>query len=105
MTTTPQCPIHRLTSSLDERNVDESNRNANKQTRPHGCKAKCLISTVAERAATVPITSDNDICNRYQHRNFGEAQADSSLMMVYINRNMLEQTVIILHDFKSLKVL
>jgi len=32
-----------------------------------------------------------DICDRYQHCNFGEAQAESSLMMVYVNRNMLEQ--------------
>jgi len=40
---------------------------------------------------TVPITSNNDICNRYQHCNFSEAQADSSLMMVYVNRNMSEQ--------------
>jgi len=29
------------------------------------------------------------ICNRYRHCNFGEAQAESSLMMVYVNRNML----------------
>ena len=28
---------------------------------------------------------------RSQHRNFGEAQAESSIMMVYVNRNMLEQ--------------
>ena len=42
-------------------------------------------------AATVPITSNNDIYNRYQHRNFGEAQAESSLMIVCVNRNMMEQ--------------
>jgi len=42
-------------------------------------------------AATIPITSYNDICNRYQHCNFDEVQAESSLMMVYVNRNMLEQ--------------
>jgi len=44
-------------------------------------------------AATVLITSNNNIvlCNRSQHCNFGEAQAESSLMMVYVNRNMLEQ--------------
>ena len=42
-------------------------------------------------AATVTITSNNDTCNRYQHCNFSEAQAESSLMMVYVNRNMLEQ--------------
>jgi len=46
------------------------------------------IGTVA--AATVPITSNNDICDRYEHCNFSEAQAESSLMMVYVNRNMLE---------------
>jgi len=40
--------------------------------------------------ATIPLTSNNDICNRYQHCNFGEAQAESSLMTVYVNRNMLE---------------
>jgi len=28
---------------------------------------------------------------RYQHCNFGEAQAESSLTMIYVNRNMLEQ--------------
>jgi len=50
-----------------------------------------VIGTVAAYAATVPITSNNDICNRYQHCNFGEAQAESALMMVYINRNMSEQ--------------
>jgi len=33
----------------------------------------------------VLITSNNNICNRYQHCNFGEAQAESSLMMVYVN--------------------
>jgi len=33
----------------------------------------------------------NDICNRYQHCNFREAQAESSLMMIYVNRIMLEQ--------------
>ena len=42
-------------------------------------------------AATVPITSNNYICNRYQHCNFGEAQAGGSLVMVYVNRNMSEQ--------------
>ena len=42
-------------------------------------------------SATVPITSYNDICNQSQHCNFGEAEAESSLMMVYVNRNMLEQ--------------
>jgi len=31
------------------------------------------------------------MCNRSQHCNFGEAQAESSLMVVYVNRNMLEQ--------------
>jgi len=31
------------------------------------------------------------ICNRSQHCNFNEAQAESALMMVYVNRNMLEQ--------------
>ena len=31
------------------------------------------------------------ICNRSQHCNFSETQAESSLMMVYVNRNMLEQ--------------
>jgi len=41
--------------------------------------------------ATVPITSNNDICNRYQHCNFGEAQAECALMTVYVNRNMSEQ--------------
>ena len=49
------------------------------------------IGIVAAYAATIPITSNNDICNRIQHCNFGEAQAESSLMMVYVNRNMLEQ--------------
>ena len=42
-------------------------------------------------AATIPITSHNDICNWSQSCNFGEAQAESSLMMVYVNWNMLEQ--------------
>ena len=31
------------------------------------------------------------ICERIQHCNFSVAQAESSLMMVYVNRNMLEQ--------------
>ena len=30
------------------------------------------------------------ICNPSQHCNFGETQAESSLMMVYVNRNMLK---------------
>ena len=30
------------------------------------------------------------IRNRRKHCNFNEAQAESSLMMVYVNRNMLE---------------
>jgi hypothetical protein len=38
-----------------------------------------------------PQTSNNDIFNSYQHCNFSESQAESSLMMVYVNRNMLEQ--------------
>ena len=42
-------------------------------------------------AATIPMTSNNDICNRSQHCNFKEAQDERSLMMVYVNRNMLEQ--------------
>jgi len=46
---------------------------------------------MAAYAAVRPITSYNDICNRSQHFNFGEAQAESPLMMVYVNRNMLEQ--------------
>jgi len=50
-----------------------------------------VIGIVAEYSVTCPITSNNDICNRYQHCNFGEAQAESSLMMVYVNRNMLGQ--------------
>jgi len=50
-----------------------------------------VIGIVAAYAATIPITSYKDICNRYQHCNFGEAQAESSLMMVYVNGNMLEQ--------------
>ena len=41
--------------------------------------------------ATTPITSYNDICNRSQHCNFGKEQAERSLMIVYVNRNMLEQ--------------
>jgi len=41
-------------------------------------------------AVTIPITSNNDICNRSQHCNFSEAQSESSLMMVYVNRNTLE---------------
>jgi len=41
--------------------------------------------------ATIPITSNNELCNRYQHCNFSEAHAESSLMMVYVNRNMSEQ--------------
>ena len=53
------------------------------------------IGTVAAYAATVPITSNNDICNRYQHCNFGESKAESSLMMVYVNRNMLEQILMV----------
>ena len=31
------------------------------------------------------------ICNRSQHCNFSEAQADSFLMMDHVNRNILEQ--------------
>ena len=38
-----------------------------------------------------PQTSNNDIFNSYQHCNFSESQAENSLMMVYVNRNMLEQ--------------
>ena len=49
-----------------------------------------VIGIVATYATTIPITSYNDICNRSQHCNSGEAQAESSLMMVYVNRNMLE---------------
>ena len=45
----------------------------------------------AKCAAAVKLTSKNDICNRYQHCNSGESQAESSLMMVYVNQNMLEQ--------------
>jgi len=33
----------------------------------------------------------SDLCNRSQHCDFGEVQVESSLMMVYVNRNMLEQ--------------
>jgi len=40
------------------------------------------------------------ICNRSQHCNCSEAQAESSLMMVYVNRNMY---IIILNDFNCLK--
>jgi len=50
-----------------------------------------VIGIVAAYAATIPITSNNDICNGYQRCNFGEALADSFLMMVYVNRNMFEQ--------------
>jgi len=42
-------------------------------------------------AVTISITSYSDICNWSQSCNFSEAQAESSLMMVYVNRNMLEQ--------------
>ena len=50
-----------------------------------------FLNFVYACTATIPITSYNDICNRSQHCNFGEAQAESSLMMVYVNQNMLEQ--------------
>ena len=49
------------------------------------------ITGLTKYAATVPITSNNDMCNRYQHCNFGEAQVESSLVMIYVNRNILEQ--------------
>jgi len=42
-------------------------------------------------AATISITSYNVICNRTQYCNFGEAQAESNLTMIYVNRNMLKQ--------------
>ena len=42
---------------------------------------------------------------RSTHCNFGEAQAESSLMMVSVNRNMFGATIIILNDFNSLKIL
>ena len=54
------------------------------------CKST-LIAGRNKHAATIPITSPNDMCNRNQYCNFGEAQAESSLMMVYVYRNMLEQ--------------
>jgi hypothetical protein len=50
-----------------------------------------FIADWTKYAATVTIASNNDIRNQYQHCNFGEAQAESSLMMAYVNRNMLEQ--------------
>ena len=50
-----------------------------------------VIRIVAAYVATIPITSYDGICNRSQHCNFGEAQAESSLMMVYVNRNVMEQ--------------
>ena len=54
------------------------------------CALCCFtLHRLNKYAATVPITSNNDICNRYQYCNFGEARAESSMMMVYVNRNML----------------
>ena len=50
-----------------------------------------LSSCTVHSALSTRITSYNDVCNRSQHCNFGEAQAESSLMMVFVNRNMLEQ--------------
>ena len=66
-------------------------RNVGNVTNRHGVTLFEVIGTVAAHAATVPMTSNNDICNRSQHCNFSDAQAESSLMMVYGNRNMLEQ--------------
>jgi len=42
------------------------------------------------------------IRNRYQHCNYSKAQADSSLMMVYVNLKHVGATVIILNDFNGL---
>ena len=42
-------------------------------------------------APTIPTTSSNDMCNRSQHCNLAKHRLRSSLMMVYVNRNMLEQ--------------
>ena len=50
-----------------------------------------LVPSYTAYAATIPITSYNDICNRSQHCNFGEAQAGISLMMFHVSRNMVEQ--------------
>ena len=44
-------------------------------------------------AATAPKTSLTTCIHWNQYCNFGEAQTVSSLMMVYVNRNMLEQVL------------
>ena len=56
--------------------------------------APTCIGIVAAATATIPTTSNNDICYRSQQSNFSEAQAERSLMMVYVNRNMLEQLLL-----------
>jgi len=54
------------------------------------CALCCFtLHRLNKYAATVPITSNNDTCNTSQYCNFGEARAESSMMMVYVNRNML----------------
>ena len=52
-----------------------------------------------------PVWSGTPHSARSTHCNFGEAQAESSLMMVSVNRNMFGATIIILNDFNSLKIL
>ena len=66
---------------------------------------RALSVCFAAYAATVPVTSNNDICNRSQHCNFNEAQAESSADDGFCKPKHVGATIIILNDFNCVTIL